>query len=191
MLKTRVVDKKKLFFIILLMQIALLSAMIFSNYLVIYQGEKIILQVEPVDPRSLFQGDYVQLSYAFSTIDLSTFNNDINQDTIKRQDDIYLVFDKQDDLSIPVLATQNKDLITDKLYIKGEIRYVTPAALTPNKFENLPPQGPILHVDWNIEKYFVPEGKGKEIEEQIRNGVAYVEVALYKGKARVTNLIVK
>lgn len=192
MLKTIAEVKKKwLFLIILLLQITLLTTMIFSNYLVISQGDRIILQVEPVDPRSLFQGDYVHLNYAFSTLDLSTLNNDVNIDNVNCQDDIYLVFNKQEEVSAPIFATQDKNLVEDTLYIKGKIRYVSSATLPLNKHENIPQQGPLLYVDWNIENYFVPEGKGKEIEEQIRKGIAYAEVSLYKGKARVTDLIVK
>jgi uncharacterized membrane-anchored protein len=36
-------------------------------------GEKIMLRVEPVDPRDLFRGDYVSLSYEISSLDRSSY----------------------------------------------------------------------------------------------------------------------
>ena len=67
-----------------------------------------------------------------------------------------------------------------------------------NLDETLPPGDPQradypvrLQAEWGIEQYFIPEGTGREIEEQITTGTVYAEIAVYKGRARVTGLLFK
>jgi uncharacterized membrane-anchored protein len=48
-------------------QLLVLISMVAGSYRTIVRGETVMLKVIPVDPRDLFRGDYVILSYDFST----------------------------------------------------------------------------------------------------------------------------
>jgi uncharacterized membrane-anchored protein len=51
-------------------------------------GEEILLKTAPVDPRDIFRGDYVNLRYDISTIDIVNISSDGN---FNYGDDIYAV----------------------------------------------------------------------------------------------------
>jgi len=188
--------KKKrglLLFLIIFFQLAILSFMVLNSYTVILWGEKIVLQVIPVDPHSLFQGEYVMLGYEINQLDLTKIEHDLDPDKITHQERIYLALEPQNDTWIPVMVTKTKDKVKDKLYLQGRVLYMSPSPIDEKK-EWTPDYQPTLtqlHAEWGIEQYFVPEGQGKQIEEQVQKGIIYAEVSVYRGKARVTGLINK
>jgi uncharacterized membrane-anchored protein len=55
------------------------------------QKERILLTSAPVDPRDIFRGDYVTLSYNASTIDLDQFGI---SEKFKRNDTVYTMLGK-------------------------------------------------------------------------------------------------
>lgn len=169
--------KSPIFIIIMLVQIALLSAMVLNSYAVIFWGEKVLLKVEPVDPRSLFQGDYVRLGYSFSNLDLSKVANDLDLLTAEYQEKVYLVLEERDQTWEVVFASQDKAKVSGQIYLEGKILYTSPGNLNT------------LQLKLPIEQFYLPEGKGLEIEERIKDGEIYAQVAVYKGKARVVDLI--
>lgn len=201
----------KIFFLLVLFQIIILTFMVLNSYTIILWGEKINLKIQPVDPHSLFQGDYVRLNYPFNTIDLNITDHDLNLDEARNQEPVYLVLEKEKNDSYWSLAfvTQNKASLQDKIYLKGKIEYISiypmptrkpepaentetidakpietkPIAAEPFETKRM------LHVSLGIETFFVPEGKGLDIENKIREGVMYAQVAVYKGQARVIDLI--
>jgi uncharacterized membrane-anchored protein len=59
-------NNKKLFYIAIVFQVLLLSALLVNSAYPLWSGETIRLRVNPVDPRSLFRGNYVRLQYDFS-----------------------------------------------------------------------------------------------------------------------------
>ena len=174
--------------VIILFQLLILTGMVLNSYLIIHYGEKIVLRVEPVDPRSLFQGDYVTLGYSFNTLDLTQTEHDFDSSQLQSEDRVYLSLLPRGETWTPGLVTLDADKVKDKVYLQGKVLYISdferqgPAASDPQT----------LHASWGgIEKFFVPEGKGKEIEAHILQGEVYAQIAIYKGRARVTGLINK
>lgn len=178
---------------ILVLQIVLLAGMVLNSYLVILQGEKMTLQVEPVDPRSLFQGDYVILSYSFNNLDLSEISHDLVPEKVQNQQAVYLAFSQKNDTWAPDFVTQDATKMKGRTYIKGKILYLSRKPPEPGEspdpagYDSLPLT--MLHANWGIEQYYVPEGQGKAIEQQIQDGIVYAQVSVYQGKARVTGLL--
>ena len=60
------------FLIIVLLQVLLLTGMIGYRQHWVSTGERILLRTAPVDPRDIFRGDYVNLSYDISSLDLDS-----------------------------------------------------------------------------------------------------------------------
>lgn len=193
--------KKTLVFIaVLLLQLALLTGMVLNSYTIILWGESINLKVEPIDPRSLFQGDYVRLGYSFNSLDLTKIEHDLDLDTldtIPHQQKIYLVMAPQNDIWSPVMATLDSSKVKGKTYLEAKVLYAMYAPPTPERTKEEEMAKPetgkpiVLSLKLSIENYFVPEGKGREIEDMIRHGDVYARVALYKGKARIIELVNK
>lgn len=178
-------DKNRLFLfiIVLFFQLTILGVMVFNNYLIILQGEKILLRVEPVDPRSIFQGDYVILNYTINALNIQDIENDLDIENIREHQPVYLALVFRNQNWEPAFITQDEDNVQGQLYLKGTVLFLSYDSdhYTPN----------ILHADWGIEQFFVPEGQGREIENKIQEGIIYAEIAVYHGKSRVTGLITK
>lgn len=114
-------------------------------------GEEVSLKTVPIDPRDLFRGDYVILAYDISTLDLNNIPADYADFEIR--DKIYVSLNKENGYGIPSRIYKNIPK-SEKLFIKGIVKNIR------NKR---------LSVEYGIESYFVPEGKGREIE-RIREG---------------------
>ena len=55
--------------VVVLLQLMVLAAEFGTTVYPLYTGEKVALVVAPVDPRSLFRGQYVQVRYDISQVD--------------------------------------------------------------------------------------------------------------------------
>jgi uncharacterized membrane-anchored protein len=129
------------------------------NYYTLNMGEEILLKTAPVDPRDIFRGDYVNLRYDISTIDLSNISRDGN---FNDGDDIYAVLMKGDKFwYVRSVLHLRPSLQSNEVCIKGKVS---------SQFNNN------LIASWGIESYFVPEGKGLEIEKDIRDVSVKVSV---------------
>ncbi len=64
-LKTR---ERKVLLITVAAQLVILVAMIALRAIPLVTGQTVLVKVAPVDPRDLFRGDYVILSYDFSRV---------------------------------------------------------------------------------------------------------------------------
>lgn len=141
-------------------------------------GTIVLLETQPVDPTDIFRGDYVILRYKISALDTLDFESrseelmDYPQVEFNQGDTLYVLLEKQGKYTVAkdIQKTQPDD---NTLFIKGKI-------VSINKT--------IIRVEYGIESYFVPEGKGLEIEAS-RNQID-IEVAINKfGNAVVKNLI--
>lgn len=126
-------------------------------------GRTIIVKTVPVDPRSIFRGDYVYLNYIFSHMDLNKLpHSDDRYYSGKR---VYVKLLKKDDDWIPVYISGKpyRNLGEDEIVISG---------LVLRNFRNK------IFVRYGIESYFVPEGKGKYLQELIRKKRLTVEASI-------------
>ncbi len=159
------------FILIVLLQFILLVSITGYRQYWVYAGEKVLLKTAPVDPRSLFRGDYVRLRYNISSLDTGELPGD---DDFSRNDTIYVVLGKNYDGTYEA-ASLSITPPEDWLFIKGR---VTSA------------YGGRLNVKYGIESFFVEEGKGLDIEAARGTQELLVEVSLLdSGKATISSLI--
>jgi uncharacterized membrane-anchored protein len=109
-------------------------------------GEEIYLKTVPVDPRDYLRGDYVILSYEIQSDDKVL--NIINKYNLTNGDTLYFIIDK-DEHNMGTLSDVSLDKPVDKLYIQGKVD------TNSNTWTG---------TNIGIHKYFVPEGKGYQIE---------------------------
>jgi len=117
-------------------------------------GTSIKLAIEPLDPRSILQGDYVRLQYNITT----------PPDTIAQELEA-----RRSNSRIKVVLQQGTDGIYnfERIYKKGE-------AITDKEIVINGSTSGWRNINYGIETYFVPEGTGIETEQNAR--FAYVMV---------------
>lgn len=163
-------SQKLKFIIAVSLQILFLLFIIFNHQMALSQGKKILLKTAPVDPRSLFSGDYVTLNYEISRIDLSTVETDIeyNKNQAKNykysmndpKKDVYVKLIKKPDLKYwtPVSVTYLKPKLNDdEVFVVGKKQY------SWGEID-------IINISYDFESYYVQEGTGNALEGTMRNG---------------------
>lgn len=139
--------------IVALIQTLFLGGMVAAKQYTLSTGEQILLQTEPIDPRSLFRGDYVRLNYSINTLNPRVLAGD---DTFERHDWVYVVLEPTGVYHSPVAVHHAKpEPEAGQVVIKGRVAYRMRADNAGN--------GP-LRLSYGIENYFVPEGTGRELE---------------------------
>ena len=164
-------EKKKLFLIIGIFWVIILFGFIAFKEFTLQTGEEVLLKTRPIDPRDLFRGDYVILSYEISNLDANSLQKDVTE--FKQEDKVYVSLNKVDNYGIASGVYINNP--KEGLILKGTIKNV---------------QGSRLNIEYGIESYFVPEGKGREIE-RLRGRNLDVKVAVDKlGNAIIKDLLI-
>lgn len=150
---------KEKFVIVVAAQILFLIVIALSRFWIIHTGEIVLLKTAPVDPRDLMMGDYVNLSYEISTLP----DNIVHREQTGRKlqsDDRQQI--KQNKAVYVVLKPQGK-------YHVARGAYLQKPALKPGevliKGRCLYDWGQGVMVFYGIERFYVPEGKGLEIEQ--------------------------
>lgn len=159
------VTKRLVLLPVIVLQFALAGYQIVSSESILSQGKTVKLELAPVDPRSLLQGDYVQLSYAISRLDDQELEagEKIRVVLRQQQDGVYGYsgyFEMAGKWNRPYQA-QPDDVIINGRTTGGD------------------------RIEYGIESYFVPEGTGLELERTAR--FSYVKVGK-KGDAILESL---
>lgn len=173
--------------LLIVLQIAILLGMIVMKQWTLDTGTPVVLETAPVDPRSLFSGDYVRLGYTISNLRLDALAGDKE---FQRHDRIYVVLQPGTPYATPVsLHHAMPSLATGQVAIKGEVTYANNVFWNPQtrKSENVK----TVLVRYGIENYYVPEGTGRALERPAGNAKVAVRVAVDRdGTAGILAILV-
>lgn len=153
------------FFLTILALIIFVVGSVMYQERILKQGDIVILETLPIDPRDLFRGEYVILRYVVENDELVRSVVTDNETLSK----IYLELqlDSRGVASVARVSTTKPDWGSG-LWLPGEVRFGRV-------------RFPML------EQYYVPEGAGLPIE---RLGTEiHVAVRLHNGKARISHLL--
>ncbi|MEW5737237.1 MAG: GDYXXLXY domain-containing protein [Thermodesulfobacteriota bacterium] len=157
--------KAVLFVAVVLLQAAVLAVMAGERMHLLATGTPVMLACEPVDPRSLFSGDYVRLRYKISRISPSEVDRTHEgSDEIKKNDTVYVALKKDSKGELYRAAAVSKDLSE----LSGRFPAVLRATVTGT--------GNGLLLRYGLEDYFVPQDQGKMMERDLRNVTVEVRV---------------
>ena len=134
--------------LLVLLQVMAMSLQIGKSEWLLAHGQLIKLQLEPLDPRSLIQGDYVRLRYTISEPEI--FDVMDHASTSKNKITIVLA---------PNLATGVYEY--RRVYTKGETLAPGEVRLNGNKTG-------YKGIEYGIETYFIPEGTGHVYERDAK-----------------------
>ena len=165
-----------IFIAVVLLQLVFLLGMIFSKQEVINNGQTVLLKVVPVDPRDIFRGDYVTLSYEISNLDKAIFDQEITSNDFQSKDSVYVTLVKQGKDYKAKKVTRTKPVGT--IFIKGVI--------TGRSWMTETEQ---IQMNYGLDAYYVPEGTGTRWEELAMSGDLYAEIKVDKnGDSLITKL---
>ncbi len=150
-----------LFYLVILLQAMFLVMMTGSYYAIDVFGKEIQLRTEPIDPRDIFYGDYVVMQYNISSVSSEFW---LEAELPQYGDQVWVLLEKEDNYHEVVSVGRLKPIVgSDMVLLRGKYMYEV------NSSE--------LLIKYGIERYYVPEGTGKKLEEEIENLVASIRVA--------------
>ncbi len=165
----------------------ILVAMILDRAAILRGGAEVRLATEPVDPRDLFRGDYVVLSYAVSMVETP------RGEPPKVGTPVFVRL-KPGEGGRHVAAGLSFALPTlgpGEVAIAGKVRGSHECIANPGR--PAPPCTPgarIVRVAYGIESYFVPEGEGRAIETTEASRVEVVAAVSASGRAAIKRLLI-
>ena len=173
-----------------LTQTAVLGWMVWDRVALLRTGREIVLPVTPVDPRSLFRGDYVILGYPIvqvpvppgQTTNAAALPGQPVAPALSGHTPIYAVLEQQTDGSWQAVSSSLRhpgDVAANRVVLQGRID------------DRAWRQAGKLPVRYGIESYFVPEGQGLELEKLVREKKISAVIAVNaKGVAAIKGLMV-
>jgi uncharacterized membrane-anchored protein len=158
--------------VLALVQIGFLSWIIAGRAAILRNGKEVLLKVEPVDPRDLLRGDYISLNNNISRIPVKLIAN-IPQGAFSSDDDSITVRLKKgaDGYWQPTAAWLGKapaPAAADEADIAGHV-----AAGWDLRSPDM-----MIAPDYGIDRFYVPEGEGVAIQDDIRVRPFGIKLAL-------------
>ena len=172
---------KRLFVAIIVIQVVFLLGLVGYREAILINGKTAVLRTVPVDPRDLFKGEYVTLRY-----EISTLGQNVNNPNGKSYR-LYGNFNEGDSAYVTLTTVGSSNPYSTAvqagephkeadLFIKGRVTSSKDGTIT---------------IEYGIEQYFVPEGRGFEIERADdvkvrvkinRSGTAAIEALIVDGE---------
>ncbi len=172
--------RRSLIWLVIGLQLAVPAWMALQRELIVQYGERFWLRTAPVDPRDIFRGDYVRLDYGFSQIPPRQAAEDLQARGVRRGDLLYLTLEPAPG-GLARAASLTAQVPAAGPFLRGRALLEWRAR----------PGAGALGVRYGIEKYFVEQGRGLEMEQRrgTRDGVQVpleMEVAVGGGVPVIT-----
>mgnify|MGYP003707168551 CR=1 FL=1 len=177
------IPKVALFAIAIVIQVALLALMILDRVQILRGGTEVTLQTRPVDPRDLLRGDYVRLGYDISEVPAGALQD---HPAAARNPTVFVkLAPSRDGLYEAVsVLTEAVPVTSPEVLIRGRVVSGATCGTGSRSFCAK------LRINYNLERYFVPEGEGKKLE-QARNQhkLTIVAAVAPSGRAAIKRLL--
>jgi uncharacterized membrane-anchored protein len=168
-----------------LAQVGFLSWIIAGRAAILRNGTEVVLKVEPVDPRDLLRGDFIYLSYDISRIPVKLIANIPAGQSASHDGPIVVRLKKDADGywravaawldKAPAAAGANEVDIVGYIAAGRDLSSDPDATVSP---------------DYGIERFYLPEGEGLAIQNDMRVRPFAIKVALAKdGTAQIKALL--
>lgn len=153
------------FVVLVALQLAALLGLIGWRLYLLRTGQTVLLRCEPVDPRSVLSGDYVELNYAISRFTkLQLAGLGLKDEVFREHETVYVALERRAGERFHDAVALSRDL--------KELRQRHPIVI----------RGVVagfwgaLRLRYGVEQYFVPQNEGPGIERRMRE--ASVELAV-------------
>ena len=140
----------------------------------LWTGKEISVKVIPVDPRSMFRGNYARLNYGISRIETSHFPH---HEELRNGEVVYVGL-KPDADGIYEYADVNLKKPSTGIFIRGRIQN--------RQWEE---KVNYFRINYGIEAFFAPKEQALELERQLRDGGVALLMVSDDGKARLKDIV--
>lgn len=156
---------------------AILAGLYVHAAIPLWFGEEIRVATTPVDPRSLFRGNYARLHYAFSQVDGKYLDVD---EALRVGDVVYVALARQPD-GLYAFAGAGLEPPDDALALRGRVA---------GRVEH-EDGSEAYFINYGIDAFFAPKEKALALERQLRDGGVAVLMVGDDGRARVRDVLGK
>jgi uncharacterized membrane-anchored protein len=165
-----------------LVPIGILVGMTITPLYTLWSGEEVTLRTIPVDPTDLFRGDYVILQYEAEEVPVSIVEKGVRRELEKGHSaiDVYVPLKQEGSFHLPEKVTLEKP--QSGLYLKGKLDYITTSWNGRLEGEEA------AYLTYSLDKYFVEDNTGLELEEASRNGNILAKVKVKNGYAYLVDV---
>lgn len=180
-------NRKYILLLFIALQIAIVVGMVVQSLIPLYTGTPVLMAVRAYDPRDIFRGNYVALSYDFNLLNLDSLRNDIDSTrTYHFGDEVYVGLAKKGKYFTPVSVFNQlpQTYGGDTTYVLGIVQHEV--------------YGNSMGIRCGVESYFAPPATAKAIERRLQNfavndslppdTVAVTIMVAPSGKARIKQL---
>jgi GDYXXLXY protein len=165
-------------------QIALIGLMVVDRVMILRTGTDVTLQTRPLDPRDFLRGDYVVLGYDISSVPAGALKDEPSAGP---------------DTPVFVKLAPNRDGFHEAISVHAApVDVAIPEVLIRGHVISGASCGKDLHafcatlqVRYGIERYFVPEGEGRKLENaRNQRKLTIVAAVAPTGRAAIKRLLI-
>ncbi len=141
----------------------------------LWAGKEIRLRTTPVDPRSLFRGNYAQLAYEISRIDSRVFPQNAD---LRIGEVVYIILTPAESGDLYAFSSASLQKPESGVFIRGRIQ----RRVERGEYEQ-------FRIRYGVEAFFAPKERALALEESLgEGGIALLRVS-DTGKARLVNIV--
>ncbi|MRX73825.1 hypothetical protein GJU40_16910 [Bacillus lacus] len=171
----------RLFLLSLFVPVVVLTSMLIKPVTTMVNGEEVTLATIPIDPRDIFYGDYVDLELEINELNASLLTEKLRKqltnDSFHRDLTVYVSLSKDDNgIYKAVNISEEKP---SGSFVQGKM---LPYFIDSSENEQS------VRINYGIDRFYVEEGTGLELEEQAREGQVVVTVRIHDGYGLVTSV---
>ncbi len=179
-----------IFLVVVLAQIGVLAAMIVQREDLLEHGTRVILQCEPVDPRSLLSGDFITLRYTITSFQQAELARLNPAGEIFRENQTVFVSLRKSETGPewgPVALSADRARLAGSgpVILRGRVRAVE----VPDSSDPRPPSW--IEIGYGVEAYFVPQFKGRPIETELARTTVEIAVDGESGEGAIRRLFIE
>ena len=152
-------------------QLVVLVGMVVNAALPLWTGTEVRVRTAPVDPRSLFRGNYARLDYEFATLPEDTLSGEAGL----RVGEVVYVRLEPGAGGLHELAGASLDRPAGGVFLRGR----------------LATSHPPYRVRYGLEAFFAPKERALALEKELRNGGTAVLMVSGSGRAALKDVIPK
>ncbi|WP_454656473.1 GDYXXLXY domain-containing protein [Bosea beijingensis] len=165
-----------------------LLALVEQRARILRGGTEIRLRSVPVDPRDLFRGDYVVLSYPISTVETDA----AGKAEFERGERVYVSLgrDEQGFAKATGVSRDWPKASDGVVVIAGRVTANSACATMADGSFDCSGRRNRLRIAYGLESYFVPQGEGKAIETTDKARIEVVAAVSSSGEAAIKRLLI-
>jgi uncharacterized membrane-anchored protein len=166
----------------------LILATVVQRAAILRSGQEARLEIVPVDPRALFRGDYVVLTYRIGTVD---FPKDAMSSPFTRGQQVFVTLrpDESNKSKAVAISAERPAVSGSDIVISGVVTAPSTCPLNETGVRDCKLGSRAVGVRYGLESYFVPEGEGKKIEATPR-ALEVVAAVAPSGQAAIKRLLI-